>query len=105
MRRAAICLAMFCLFGLAGSIGVAAEKAATADKPAALEALGITEHQIVSEQEAQSVRGEAYSRFWVGGGVFVHNAVAYGVVYMESYEPTSVSIILSPLHFGFWVNR
>ncbi len=101
MRQATICLTTFCLFGLIGSISVAADKATTSEMPAALKTLDVDESQVLSQEQAETVRGEGYSRFWVGGGVYVHNAVAHGVVYTESYEPTTVHIVLLPHVFGF----
>jgi hypothetical protein len=69
--------------------------------PAALKALTVNDSQVLSQEEAQTVRGEGYSRFWVGGGVFVHNSVAHGVVYTESYKPVTVHIVLLPHVFGY----
>ena len=103
MRRAAICRDTICLLGFAVSTSFAADRAATAETPAALQALGIGDAQILSAEQADEVRGEGYAPFWVGGGVFVHNYVAYGAVYIESYQPTSVSIILAPEAFGFCI--
>jgi len=105
MRQAAICLATFCLFGLIGSTSSAADKAATSEMPAALKTLDVSDSQILSQEQAETVRGEGYSRFWVGGGVYVHNAVAHGVVYTESYQPVVVNIVLTPYVFGYRISH
>lgn len=101
MRQAAIFLATLCIFGLIGSTSVAADKASTSEMPAALKTLNVDDSQILTQEQAETVRGEGYSRFWVGGGVFVHNRVAYGVVSMESYRPTTVRIVLLPHVFAY----
>ena len=104
MRRATICLVTLCVFGFVGFSGAsAADDAATEELPAALKALNVTDAEVLSEKQAQEVRGEGL--FWVGGGVFVHNYVAYGVVYHESYEPVVVNILLTPWQFGISVTR
>ena len=104
MRRAAICLVTLCLFGFVGfSDASAADDAATEELPAALKALEVTDAEVLSEEQAQEVRGEGL--FWVGGGVYVHNYVAHGVVYMESYQPVVVSIVLTPYYFGINVTH
>lgn len=104
MRRAAICLVTVCVFGFVGFSGAsAADNAATEELPAALKALEVPSTQVLTEQQAQEVRGEGL--FWVGGGVFVHNYVAYGVVYHESYRPVTVRILLTPYQFGIKVSR
>lgn len=104
MRRAAICLVTLCVFGFVGFSGAsAADDAATEELPAALKALEVDDTQILSKEEAEEVRGEGL--YWVGGGVFVHNYVAYGVVYHESYQPVVVNILLTPYHFGISVSH
>ena len=104
MRRAVICLVTLCVFGFVGfSSASAADDASTVELPAALKALEVKDTQVLTKEQAQEVRGEGL--FWVGGGVFVHNYVAYGVVYHESYEPVSVRILLTPYQFGIRVSR
>jgi len=65
------------MFGFVGfSDASAADDAATEELPAALRALEVTDAEVLSEEQAQEVRGEGL--FWVGGGVYVHNYVANG---------------------------
>jgi hypothetical protein len=104
MQRATLCLITSCfilLFGVRQSD--AADQAATSALPAALQAVGGDNTQVVSHSEANAIRGQRYPFYFVEGWVVVNNSVAQGVVYTQSYQPHVVNIIMYPWAFGVQV--
>jgi hypothetical protein len=99
-----LCLIAICLLILCGvSPSSAADRAATSALPAALQALGGDNTQIVSQNEADAVRGQRYPFYFVEGWVVVNNSVAQAVVYTQSYQPHVVNIVMYPWAFGVQV--
>jgi hypothetical protein len=105
MRRVTCFLAAACLSGLLGiSTAEASEPAATAELPAAMNVLGVDQGEVVSQQEAEGLRGEGGSLYSVRGYVYVRNWVTNTVLDFQIAQPTVVSMVLTPWNFGisFW---
>lgn len=88
MRKLLIACMAFAAIAVLGSTSgaTAGEKASTSELPAALQALGVDESRIVTQQEAEQIRGEAFDfnfqLSFVGGGITVdiNAAVAGGSI-------------------------
>lgn len=101
MKRATFSALAVCLLGLVGMGNAAAEdKAATRELPAALRALNLGETPIVSQAEAHQIRGEGFPSYYVEGWIFVNNANTRGVLYMRSFQPISVTVLMTRYQFA-----
>ena len=65
MRKLIIlCISIAVVATLSSSLVMADEKASTIELPAALQAIGVDQSKILSQDEAQQVRGEAFIAFF-----------------------------------------
>lgn len=101
MKRATLSALAVCLFSFFGlGQAVADDTAATKQLPTALRALNVDDSSIVSQQAAHAVRGEGLPRYYVEGWIFVNNANTRGVLYMRSFQPVSVTVLMTRYQFG-----
>ena len=101
MKNALIGLVAWGLFLLASSATWAADDAVSSPLPAALQALQVEGSQLVSAGDAEEVRGQGGSLYWVAGVVYSRNYVFQGTVGVAFNKPALVNITLMPYVFSF----
>ena len=100
MKRVAICLVTLGILALSNCDLLAADQAATPQLPAALQALSGGGAEVLSCQDARSVRGQNLG-YWVGGVVVSQTYVFTGSVAVASIDPYVVQVTLLPWYFSF----
>ena len=88
----AVCVAMIAVAAVSSN-AMAGDKASTDELPAALQALGVDQSRILSTQEAQEVRGEAFA---INIAINVTGPGFASALNLQSGAVNSITIVASP---------